>query len=75
MSRGGKTEAGGLTFRVEERGDAQVPLGHAEGMLQVVPGVGLGQSFEVKQLRPGDREHRDTLTQLTPLALYLCQRL
>lgn len=75
MSQGGENEAGGLTFRVKERGDAQVPFGHAEGMLQIVPGIGLGQSFEVKQLRPGGREHRDMLTQLIPLTLYLCQQL
>lgn len=44
-----------LTFGVEERGDAQVPLGHAEGVLQVVAGVGFGQVLKVNQLGPGDR--------------------
>lgn len=43
-----------LTFRVEERDDAQLTLRHFEGVFQVVPGVGVLQLIEVDQVRPGD---------------------
>ena len=43
-----------LTFRVKERDDAQLTLGHFEGVFQVVPGVRVLQLIEVDQVRPGD---------------------
>lgn len=43
-----------LTFRVEERDDAQLTLGHFEGVFQVVPGIGVLQLIEVNQVGPGD---------------------
>ena len=44
-----------LTFRVKERDDAQLTLGHFEGVFQVVPGVRVLQIIEVDQVRPGDK--------------------
>lgn len=61
-----------LTFGVEERGDAQVPLRHTERVLQVVPGVGFGQVLEVNQLRPGDRGHGTVVTHLWDISQFHC---
>jgi hypothetical protein len=47
----------GLTFRVQEPCQPQMLLGCAEGSLQVVGGVGLGEFAEVHKIRPG-QEHR-----------------
>lgn len=43
----------GLTFRVQQARQPQVLLGRAEGPLQVVVGVGLGEFAEVHKVRPG----------------------
>lgn len=42
----------GLTLRVQQAGQTQVLLGCAEGSLQVVVGVGLGEFTEVHEIRP-----------------------
>lgn len=44
-----------LTFGVQERDDAQLALGHLEGVLQVVPCVRVLQLIKVNQVRPGDK--------------------
>lgn len=61
-----------LTFGVEERGNAQVPLRHTERVLQVVPGVGFGQVLEVNQLRSGDRGHGTVVTHLWDISQFHC---
>lgn len=43
-----------LTFRVQERDDAQLTLSHIERVLQVVSGVGVLQLIKVNQVGPGD---------------------
>jgi len=40
------------TFRVEEGCDSKLLLGHGEGVLQVLHGVGLGQLVVLDQVRP-----------------------
>lgn len=42
----------GLTLRVQQAGQTQVLLGCAEGSLQVVVGIGLGEFAEVHEIRP-----------------------
>lgn len=47
-----------LTFRIQQTCQPQVLLGRAEGSLQVVVGVGLGEFAEVHQIRPGKGTER-----------------
>lgn len=43
----------GLTLRVQQTRQPQVLLSRAEGSLQVVVGIGLGEFAEVHEIRPG----------------------
>lgn len=43
----------GLTFRVQQTRQPQVLLRCAEGFLQVIVGVGLGEFAEVHEVGPG----------------------
>lgn len=63
LSRGGhgggvQAGASGLTFRVQQTSQPQVLLCGAEGSLQVVVGVGLGEFAEVHEVRPRQAQRR-----------------